>query len=155
LSLSSKLQLYNNNIILLQHSADTTLHPQFTGYEVWQPNYNFISTYGFQNIINNKFITLSLNSIESKIPQVFWRGTWTGLPFFNNNTRLNLCRYGNNISWINAKITADLNMGFGLSSQPDPYIADIYEPRNVSGDETTWLQYRGIFDIDGFVDSCM
>jgi hypothetical protein len=152
----TKLLLSQHNIIFLQHSGYGTnpSHSQMTGHEVWQPNYHFIHSLGFKDVIDDKFIAMSYIPLRNKIPQLYWRGTMTGMPFFENNTRLRLCNYSQDKPWLNAKITADFFMSMGITSYPIPEVVPVYEPRNMSGNELSWLKYRGVFDVDGWVDAC-
>ena len=124
-------------------------------YTALVPNFHFIEHNGFSDLsIYAATISAPLSSLR---PQVFWAGSTTGVPCrgkhpCNNSCkdlqRYKLVRLSQEIEWLNFSLTNAVQWCQG--DEGELRALNMLSKRT---NEIEWLQYRGIFDVDGNVDA--
>lgn len=122
---------------------------------VLQPDFHFIQTRGFDAILTKiaeRAKKTNLEGFEQRQAKVFWRGGSTGLPPEENRTcellpRVQLVDRARSLAWMDVGISKYTMWCQGRSKEPNLY------PPSTHANEDEWIQYRGILDIDGFVNA--
>ena len=136
--------LHHLGIVFLRHSSR---HRRFECCEVDQPDYHFLDSMGFVDMMRNSGLAIS-RPLMSREPKVFWRGSDT------NPIQYALCNasVSEKLTWIDAKITnAFFEFEFCHNLRPRQMYIDfgVFENRSANT-EADWFKYRGIVDMDGF-----
>eukprot|EP00982_Pelagococcus_subviridis_P007582 30667-Pelagococcus_subviridis.AAC.4 len=144
--------LTENNIAVVGHSIVRSRVPYLQHYMTFVPNFHFIETRGFVNIL--KKIREKGIRFEKRIPQVMWAGSDTGIPCdgerpcsnsCDDRKRIKLVRNFQGFSWLNLTLTSPHIKGQGVVN------CNCSVQKQIS--EESWAGYRGILDIDGSVDA--
>jgi hypothetical protein len=122
---------------------------------VWVPNCDLIF-YGMDATIKGN---LEFGRhFRDREPSVYWRGSMTGhgtdqylgsAVYRNTRVRLCLAIQQQNIRWLDCKLTSAPADAMELVKS-----AGIFEARSDSANgERLWIKHRGVFDVEGWVDS--
>lgn len=159
LPLRIKQLLFDKGLIWLRHAGSSSITP----YEVEFPDYHYLISEGFQ--VATEGLAFGSKVVDNtplryRKKGVFWRGTDTiwdkdNIRWDLTRASLDLCRAHPEMH-VTAKLTKTLNMRLNASDAPDPAAVreGLYEAyTDATAGEHMWSRYRGIFDVDGFVDA--
>lgn len=147
-----QMRLQDAGILFLAHSATYPVTP----FEILQPDFHFIQTRGFANILKSLTRHGDLKNISERLPTVYWRGSTTGsIPPGRNSVfelpRIKMCMSSINTSWIDSKITLAVQICGNCSDLAESLRRyGIFANRD---SEDVWIRHRGILDIDGNVNA--
>ena len=138
-------------LVIVGHSVIPEVAPGV----IFVPNFHVISTKGFEKL--SASLTRQSVPLASRVKKVFWRGSTTGVPCFSNETCQNTCDGVQRVRFLRAaKDTPWLNVKL---SQTVQWCNGDYERLFSQGlmshhvDESDWVKYAGVIDIDGNVDA--
>ena len=109
---------------------------------IFSPDFHFIQTRGFTTLLAD--IRAREKPWSQRKPKVFWRGSSTGNPPCAIGKRVKAAEIASPFSWCDIKIS-QLTIGC-----VEPLNGLLMAPKE---NETGWIEYRGILDIDGSVNA--
>eukprot|EP00191_Tetraselmis_sp_GSL018_P019565 CAMPEP_0177586062 /NCGR_PEP_ID=MMETSP0419_2-20121207/4860_1 /TAXON_ID=582737 /ORGANISM="Tetraselmis sp., Strain GSL018" /LENGTH=287 /DNA_ID=CAMNT_0019075905 /DNA_START=692 /DNA_END=1555 /DNA_ORIENTATION=- len=159
LPLKTLLQLRDIKVPLLSHAIRGREEAEVA---ILIPDFHFIQHEGFSSLEN--FFKSQHKSIKSKLPQVFWRGSTTGIHgsvvgTFSGRRNESVCySLPRVVACLVGKGTSWLDLGI---SQVVQYCANALDAGTLQQlnllkapvEERKWSSYRGILEIDGNVNA--
>jgi len=141
-----------SDVAVVGHSIRNTKEDASVHYSSLVPNFHFVEHRGFQDVLES--IRKRSIPFESRKLQVFWAGSDTANPCdgfkpcdddCDDRRRLRLLRQLKSRPWLNFLLTSTNTAQHGTTTCSLAVHAPVPEEK--------WTAYRGILDIDGYVDA--